>query len=509
MAKSKLGLSDHINLPCKISRYDIKEGAPHVNLLTTDLQSEPKFVNILHYITQRTTDQQVFTLSLWSRLLYAYRLMLCNNYYLEDDTLFSACKELFTDSTLPPKLPLNAHLDRRDIRDIFLTLESLTRGQSNNSLWPLLRRSMVTASVMKWGSNGPIFPSTWYNDEPSEDTIGDNTAIMFGKTNEYAGRSIIESLCIDPSDVQTPDVLDNVNIFNFDVLNATSPSIYVGTPNIRPYECGLLIDIRTGLVGASLDVLVCDRNFNTQVLHPHPAETNIPFFEIKCRAKYLFTPNDNTILSQSYENLLKNTTIANLQHFLFAIRNPCISFFESNPSTSEALVTTSTDWKHKDTRNGRSCTEIDAHHIHLNKHVMSQVWVFRKPSVQHNVITTADWNTGESFVQIPVFANPRHLNFKQILVQAYVLSGYFPTLKLRPHLLTFIGRARLQEEEGICFTLDTPTALLYEDKKPIIPPHCAVPVLAILTPIEVDIPRIVPIIENEARAAIYTALKLK
>lgn len=86
------------------------------------------------------------------------------------------------------------------------------------------------------------------------------------------------------------------------------------------------------------------------------------------------------------------------------------------------------------------------------------------------------WASGERALRVPVFANPRHANFRQILVQSYVVAGVFPDRPARPHLATFFGRRRRPCEQNR--TLDL--ASLCD-----VPPACAVPVLLIVTPVSV------------------------
>nr|AKG56628.1 ORF48 [Human alphaherpesvirus 3] len=517
MARSGL---DRIDISPQPAKKIARVGGLQHPFVKTDINTinvEHHFIDTLQK-TSPNMDCRGMTAGIFIRLSHMYKIL--TTLESPNDVTYTtpgSTNALFFKTSTQPQEPrpeeLASKLTQDDIKRILLTIESETRGQGDNAIWTLLRRNLITASTLKWSVSGPVIPPQWFYHHNTTDTYGDAAAMAFGKTNEPAARAIVEALFIDPADIRTPDHLTpeaTTKFFNFDMLNTKSPSLLVGTPRIGTYECGLLIDVRTGLIGASLDVLVCDRDPLTGTLNPHPAETDISFFEIKCRAKYLFDPDDkNNPLGRTYTTLINRPTMANLRDFLYTIKNPCVSFFgpSANPSTREALITDHVEWKRLGFKGGRALTELDAHHLGLNRTISSRVWVFNDPDIQKGTITTIAWATGDTALQIPVFANPRHANFKQIAVQTYVLSGYFPALKLRPFLVTFIGRGRRPHEVGVPLRVDTQAAAIYEYNWPTIPPHCAVPVIAVLTPIEVDVPRVTQILKDTGNNAITSALR--
>ncbi|BAV93415.1 deoxyribonuclease [Equid alphaherpesvirus 4] len=369
-----------------------------------------------------------------------------------------------------------------NIRDAVLAIEAQTRDQSESQLWALLRRGLATASTMKWGALGPQYHPQWCELSTNSRGIPNNPALQFGQTNERTARSLISALYVARSEAATPDLLIDPGCgqcFMFDE-SASVPG--------DAYACGLLIDARTGVVGASLDMLVCDRDSNG-VLSPHSTQTTLDFFEIKCRAKYLFDPDLFSPVATAYANLLKHRTAVCLRKFLRSIKNPAVEYFASNrvPGATEALITCNSSWKPREVNEtNRRCGDFDKDHLALNLDASSDVWLFSEPDLELQTITPARWDTGELALSVPVFANPRHPNFKQILVQAYVLSGHFPNHKLRPFLVTFIGRHRKKCEEGKTFTIcDRPEGSPYNLNE-VVHSSCAIPILLIVTPVIVD-----------------------
>lgn len=373
-------------------------------------------------------------------------------------------------------------------------VESLTRLQANGELWHIFRQCLLTASSVKWSPNGTINTAGLItNDLPSR---GQTESILFGTRNESLAKSLIAALCVSQSSVRTIDNSDKKNEFD----NTTT-----GILDIEKYSCGLMIDIRTGMLGASLDMVMCNRNRHG-ILAPCLTDNNIETYEIKCRFKYAFCPEMRSELSQCYERLMATKTVQWFRRFLYTIDCPCVDYFrpDNYPRAKEALITSDDDWKvgHSAYHAAQSrikCNEFEMHHLTLNKNMSSRVWLFGEPDLQTNSIYPLLWNTGERVLSIPIFANPRHQNFKQIFLQSYVASGYFGNRKIVPFLATFIGRHRRQTELGRCFSLfvdDTEASeVVYE-----ITPEQAIPVILIITPVIIDNTFYVGIEESGYRA---------
>ncbi|QPI70160.1 deoxyribonuclease [Equid herpesvirus 6] len=373
-------------------------------------------------------------------------------------------------------------LSRAEIRGAVLAVEAQTRDQSESDLWMLLRRGLATASTMRWGPCGPQYQPRWCEASTHARGIPNNPALQFGQTNERTARSLVSALYVARSGSATPDFLADPRGGRCFVFHerAACPA--------DAYTCGLIIDVRTGVVGASLDMLVCHRD-HRGVLSPHATQTTLDFFEIKCRAKYLFHPEHFGPVATAHANLQRHRSAACLRRFLRSIKNPAVEYFAPGraPGATEALVTCNPAWKPRHAaETNRRCGDFHTEHLAFYSDASSDVWLFTQPDPETQTITPARWDTGELALSVPVFANPRHANFKQILVQAYVLSGLFPEHRLRPYLVTFIGRHRRRCEEGKTFTIcDRPEGSPY-DLSEVVRPSCAVPILLIVTPVIVD-----------------------
>ncbi|ADO13816.1 deoxyribonuclease [Saimiriine alphaherpesvirus 1] len=366
------------------------------------------------------------------------------------------------------------------LRAAMLFFEAATRAQSESQLWALLRRGLATASSMRWGPTGPRFPPDWLRGNSDQSKEGSSAAIAFGRTNELTARTLLFRYCVN-ADVSGP-VADEPR-FIFGELD-DEPEEEGG-----PHACGLLLDAHTGMVGASLDALVCPRDRSGN-LAPRPG-SDLAFFEIKCRAKYLFDPLDpRPPIASAYEALLRDRTPRAFRGFVASITKPGVRYFAETctPGPEEALVTQARDWHSPDvTQTKRRCSPADRRLIELNKGLQSEIVLFGPPDVRRRTICPVRWRSGSVVHREPIFANPRHANFKQILVQAYVLDSHFPAHATRPHLVTFIGRLRRPEEEGLRFELvGDPIAEGPHLRRARLRPEHAIPVAIIVTPIKVD-----------------------
>ncbi|ACT83563.1 UL12 [anatid alphaherpesvirus 1] len=397
--------------------------------------------------------------------------------------VFGAAPKLFGGAQVcrkPAEVLMNAITKDRAM-NIALTFEAETRNQANCDLWKILRRCMMTASSMKWNKYGPYYEPEWQLEDTKMQEMLSVRSILFGNTNEPLVRAMIMAYRLGPSIPKTPDGLDpsHDGVFVFD--DEKSP---------EPYTCGLLLDHRTGMMGASMDMLICDRDSSGK-LAPHHTEKTLEIYEIKCRAKYIFCATDITNkTARMYNALMKDRSFKAFKRFINSISKPCIEYFDPKrlPSAAEALVTCDESWKRRDdTAKRERCFHIDRHHLLLNKAGRSSVLLFSEPNLDTRTVCQAPWADGSLILETPVFANPKHSNFKQIFVQHYVLSGYFPEHKIQPFLVTFFGRVRKPEEVGIRFELSGTLGVLpYAGFDLSISPEQAIPVALIFTPVEVD-----------------------
>ncbi|ARS01649.1 deoxyribonuclease [Macacine alphaherpesvirus 1] len=366
-------------------------------------------------------------------------------------------------------------------RPLMAFFEAATQNQAESQLWALLRRGLTTASTLKWGPRGPCFSPQWLriNDDPRLDF--QSSAVMFGRTNEPAARALLFRYCVGRADDEE-DEAGRRFVFR-EPGDAPAESVHA---------CGVLVDAHTGMVGASLDILVCPRDSHG-CLNPAPGAP-LRFYEVKCRAKYAFDPADaGEAVVAAHRRLLATRSPVDFRAFVRSIARPGVRYFAPGrvPGPEEALVSEHAVWA--DARAGeekRRCSAFDRALVGLNSGVASDVLLFGNPDLERRTISPLVWTSGDVVHREPIFANPRHANFKQILVQAYVLSSHFPECPLHPHLVTFIGRHRTLDEEGVSLRLEdapgaAPAAVRAAIRGSILPDQ-AVPVALIITPVRID-----------------------
>ncbi|AAU88077.1 deoxyribonuclease [Cercopithecine alphaherpesvirus 2] len=371
-----------------------------------------------------------------------------------------------------------------DPRPLMAFFEAATQNQAESQLWALLRRGLTTASTLKWGPRGPCFSPRWLknNDDPRLDFP--SSAVMFGRTNEPAARALLFRYCVGRTDDRDAEGGEAGRRFVF-----CEPG---DAPVAGVHACGVLVDAHTGMVGASLDILVCPRDRHG-CLSPTPG-TPLRFYEVKCRAKYAFDPADaGDPVVAAHRRLVARRSPADFRAFLRSIARPGVRYFAPGqvPGPEEALVSDHAVWA--DARAGgekRRCPALDRALVGLNSGVASDVLLFGDPDPERRTVSPLVWSSGDLVHREPIFANPRHPNFKQILVQAYVLASHFPECPLHPHLVTFIGRHRTPDEEGLSLRLgdapaSAPAAVRAAAGASILPDQ-AVPVALIITPVRVD-----------------------
>uniref|UniRef100_A0AAU0K882 Viral alkaline exonuclease n=1 Tax=Anatid alphaherpesvirus 2 TaxID=3080522 RepID=A0AAU0K882_9ALPH len=430
---------------------------------------------------------------IYHRLMYVLRLLRTMD--SEGMTISAAEMAFGGASSASDASELKAALGSEEAaRNVCLAVEAETTPQAGCDLWTILRKCLMTASTIKWDRRGPKCEPDLRVVDTATRSGPPSNSIAFGNANESLARSALVACVLGPGYAKTPDGLDPSRLDDADAAFTFDAAAALDS---EPYSCGLLIDPRTGMIGASMDVLACDRG-GDGLLRPHPLEKTLEIYEIKCRAKYLFVPGSNTEPAMCYDRLMRERSPGAFRRFIMSIKRPCVEYFtqaRGTPGTCEALATCHDDWKTwagpEPTRPGvrarrARCGEVDTRHLELNKAGRSSVWLFSDPDLDTLEIGPLPWSTGELSLDVPIFANPRHQNFKQILVQAYVLAAYYPDRTIAPHLVTFIGRERRRDELGRRFTLLGPSTVGCVGSGQTVSPEQAIPVALVVTPVRLD-----------------------
>ncbi|AHA93332.1 F-UL12 protein [Chelonid alphaherpesvirus 5] len=325
---------------------------------------------------------------------------------------------------------------------VFLAFERETILQRDCDLWLTLRQGLMTASaVQAFLKRAP---------EHQPDVLGlsknlsfASEAAAFGCVNERCARLLLLTyVCGHPKR----------QFRSGQTCNDDSAS-----SAFNEHGSGLLMDLNTGMIGASMDVFSCPRDERLCLQLPNPELGDaLGIYEIKCRAKYNFSPVFSSGLMNAYEAMIADPGPKTFADFLFSIRAPGVNWFSSNgmPSAREALVTTDEAWQ-RGPKKVRACyigTDLEKRLLALNRENRSLVTVFRV-CAENRTVQPYRFKNGTCAFQVPVFLNPKHENAKQLLVQSYVAASYYPGRLLRAHLVTLYARERAPEESGVAFSL--------------------------------------------------------
>nr|CDI95433.1 GP98 [Caviid herpesvirus 2 str. CIDMTR] len=351
-------------------------------------------------------------------------------------------------------------------------LERGTRGQTENSVWHVLRGETITAT-------------RFY-----QTLVSDRAAVRFENpgSQRYA-----ESVAFGRA--REPTVKRLIEVF---VEKRTEP--VVG-------GLGLLLDPGSAVLGASLDLCFgVSESREEGLLRVHERAR---IFEIKCRYKYLRACEDPYVL-----RVLRESTAESVVAFLLSHKIPAVDYRREGeiPGTHEFLMSHDGAFEtRKRTRPGRVATNLKPHIpdlVSLNRALSSEVIVFHTTTASGETINGSpdvpvrdeervvgdeiddlggendDGNEDDSIsgretpelsdavflrerarFRLPVFVNPRHPNFFQVLLQHYVLSQYYccqhedpesidPEQLPSANLVSAIFRKRSEREAGKDVYLD-------------------------------------------------------
>ncbi|AAF99188.1 pR98 [rat cytomegalovirus strain Maastricht] len=345
-------------------------------------------------------------------------------------------------------------------------IERDTRGQAANPVWHALRIDTVSASrfydvfatsrLSVLGRSGP---------DPSQPGC---EAVRFGMQCEPTVRMLVEEFV-------------------------------VGRRERAGSNVGLLLDPASGVLGASLDFCAGLSEDRDGLLVVGPAAR---IYEIKCRFKYLRSPDDPAV-----RDLLERPGLATFAAFILSHPNPAVEYRRSGeaPTGRESLVSHDSVFR-PGLKRGRPGSPPDCIRLWLpglvrrNSELSSVVFVFDalegvgaagedgaapeadpslRPPGYLDVVRRATFSA-------PVFVNPRHPYYCQTLLQQYVLSQYYINAHDDPErmsadelpsvsLVTAILRKRDAREVGKILRINGRPTLCEE-----------IPLCIVVTPIHLD-----------------------
>lgn len=132
---------------------------------------------------------------------------------------------------------------------------------------------------LRWGPQGPCFSPQWLKHNASLRPDVQSSAVMFGRVNEPTARSLLFRYCVGRADDGGEAGADTRRFIFHEPSDLAEENVHT---------CGVLMDGHTGMVGASLDILVCPRDIHGY-LAPVP-KTPWPFTRSNAGPSTLSTP---------------------------------------------------------------------------------------------------------------------------------------------------------------------------------------------------------------------------
>lgn len=317
-------------------------------------------------------------------------------------------------------------------------LELLTRGQSSNVVWEVLRDGVISSSKFSKaikGGNG--VGQNLFHPNPIRNDYYVASPLAFGLRCEPVVKTLItkviypEKTCCD--------------------------------------NCGFLLGPQDGLFGVSLDLYtnVTPGEFNFS------AQSEI--YEIKCRFKYLFGKNEFDPLLPRYRRLYDEPNSKNFASFVYGISKPAVEFVPEGrlPSENDYLLSSDLLWNVHQKRKRRMTNvySLVEECISFNSELSSTVYLLTDPSKTGGVIRVLHQ------FEVNVFINPRHQYFSQLLLQSKVVGDYLLLAGIKPRVKNYVVTAFFRKRDSS----DPQVCLLGSDAE--LPSDVEIPVLLLVTPV--------------------------
>nr|prf deoxyribonuclease [human gammaherpesvirus 4] len=263
-------------------------------------------------------------------------------------------------------------------------VESMTRGQSENLMWDILRNGIISSSkLLSTIKNGPtkVF-------EPAPIS-----------TNHYFGGPLAFGLRCE------------------DTVKDIVCKLICGDASANR-QFGFMISPTDGIFGVSLDLCVNVESQGDFILFTDRS----CIYEIKCRFKYLFSKSEFDPIYPSYTALYKRPCKRSFIRFINSIARPTVEYVPDGrlPSEGDYLLTQDEAWNLKDVRKRKLGPGHDlvADSLAANRGVESMLYVMTDPSENAGRIGIKDR------VPVNIFINPRHNYFYQVLLQYKIVGDY-------------------------------------------------------------------------------------
>ncbi|AAO12340.1 alkaline exonuclease [Porcine lymphotropic herpesvirus 3] len=356
-------------------------------------------------------------------------------------------KNSIKNPTLKDVVSVCSKMDLTTRTDICMMIENMTRGQSDNLLWEILRDGVISSSKLLKVIKQQASDSKIFDPLPIQKNHYVASPIAFGVRNENTVKTLLTQLIAKES---------WSNVTNF----------------------GFMLSPLDGIFGVSLDMcLKSSVDAENKVVFSSLTE----IYEIKCRYKYLFSKSEFDHIYKKYDQLYNNPCKSTLVDFISSIPKPAVEHVPRGkvPSQNDYLLSFDKLWNFNPRQRKRKMTnthKVTEQCMKYNCYTESKVIILTDPALTSGNICIKD----TFFVDL--YINPRHAYYYQILLQYKIVTNYIQFSHNSGSKLgspsTYIVTAFFRKRDSSDFK-----RTYINQEKNLLDPSLEIPVLLIITPV--------------------------
>nr|WOZ69481.1 ORF37 alkaline deoxyribonuclease [Ovine gammaherpesvirus 2] len=268
-------------------------------------------------------------------------------------------------------------------------IERLTRGQSDNVLWEVLRDGVISSSKLLKFVKQQTPDSKIFHPIPIQKDHYVASPVAFGVRNESTVKTLVSELVLE----------ENVKCIT---------------------DFGFMLSPNDGIFGVSLD-MCANACLTSNNIVQFEATTHI--YEIKCRYKYLFAKCDYDPIYNYYLALYNAPGRQPLIDFIQAIQKPAVEYVPRGrlPTQNDYLLSFDKCWDFGPPRRKRrlvSGHKVTEQCMKYNCYTESKVLVLTDPA-----LTSGKIEVKNSFF-VDIYINPRHAYYHQCMLQYKIVTNY-------------------------------------------------------------------------------------
>ncbi|AAO12378.1 alkaline exonuclease [Porcine lymphotropic herpesvirus 2] len=386
------------------------------------------------------------------RFVYLYYLFRKIQSFIGDEQILRVYDTEFKKNnieipTLKDVVSMCNKMDITTKTDICLMIENMTRGQSENILWEILRDGVISSSKLLKVIKQQAADNKIFDPLPIQKNHYVASPIAFGVRNENTVKLLLTQLIAKES--------------------------WSNTTNF-----GFMLSPIDGIFGVSLDMcLKASVDVHNKVVFSSLTE----IYEIKCRYKYLFSKSEFDPIYTKYDALYNSPCKATLVDFISSIPKPAVEHVPRGrvPTQNDYLLSFDKIWNFNPRQKKRKMTNIHKlteQCMKYNCYTESKVIILTDPALTSGNICIKD----TFFVDL--YINPRHAYYYQILLQYKIVTNYIQFSQNSGSKLgkpeTYIVTAFFRKRDSSDFK-----RTYIKTESNVLDPSLEIPVLLIITPV--------------------------